>query len=441
MLARAVPIMLCAAVVTLAAALNTNLTAQAPAAAQPGPAGGPLLTARPPKLATPAPAANTAEVTGQYVGSLACQRCHAATYERWSHTRMANIITDPKVNPNAVLGDFSKPNPLVNFRIEDVAFVYGTKWKQRYFIRKGDDFYPANAQWDVTNRVWRPYFLQPNTEWWVTHYPAAAGDNTGRPTGPLCDGCHSTNYDVKAKQTTEWNVGCERCHGPGSAHVARPTRANIIDPSRLDYVSANDTCIQCHSQGQPLQNPIAGQIHDWPVGFHMGLKLNDFWKLEEHHLGEQSYTHYAEGTARKNRMQGNDYVQSVMYTKGVTCASCHDVHGTAYNADLIKPAQQICMTCHGPNSPNGPRGTTIEAHTKHPAGSRGSDCVECHMPKIEPTIANVNVRSHTFKFITPAMSDTYKIANPCVSCHTTQTNEWATAQLKNWSGVSPWRMQ
>ena len=27
----------------------------------------------------------------------------------------------------------------------------------------------------------------------------------------------------------------------------------------------------------------------------MGLKLKDFWKLEEHHLGEQSYTHYAEG--------------------------------------------------------------------------------------------------------------------------------------------------
>ena len=313
-----------------------------------------------------------------------------------------------------MLGDFSTPNPLVMFRLEDVAFVYGTKWKQRYFIRKGNDYYPANAQWDVTNRVWRPYFLQPNTEWWVTHYPAAAGDNTGRPTGPLCDGCHSTNFDVKTKQTTEWNVGCERCHGPGSAHVARPSRANIIDPSRLDYVSANDTCIQCHSQGQPLTNPIAGQLHDWPVGFHMGMKLKDFWKLEEHHLGEQSYTHYAEGTAHKNRMQGNDFVQSAMYTKGVTCASCHDVHGTAYNADLIKPAQQLCMTCHGPNSPNGPRGTTIEAHTKHPAGSRGSDCVECHMPKIEPTIANINVRSHTFKFITPAMSTTYKIPNPCV---------------------------
>ena len=55
--------------------------------------------------------------------------------------------------------------------------------------------------------------------------------------------------------------------------------------------------------------------------------------------------------------------------------------------------------------------------------------------------ANINVRSHTFKFITPAISDTYNIANPFFSCHTSQTNEWATAQLKNWSGVSPWRVQ
>ncbi len=62
------------------------------------------------------------------------------------------------------------------------------------------------------------------------------------------------------------------------------------------------------------------------------------------------------------------------------------------------------------------------------------------MPKIEPTIANINVRSHTFKFITPAMSTTYKIPNPCIVCHTSQTNEWATEQLKNWTGVSPWRI-
>jgi len=38
--------------------------------------------------------------------------------------------------------------------------------------------------------------LQYNTDWWTAHYPAS---NAGRPTGPLCDGCHSVNYNVKTK--------------------------------------------------------------------------------------------------------------------------------------------------------------------------------------------------------------------------------------------------
>ena len=79
-------------------------------------------------------------------------------------------------------------------------------------------------------------------------YPA---DNFKRPTGPLCDGCHSVNYDIATKTVSEWNVGCERCHDAGSAHVDHPIRDNILNPARFDYVHANDVCIQCHSQGRP----------------------------------------------------------------------------------------------------------------------------------------------------------------------------------------------
>jgi predicted CXXCH cytochrome family protein len=128
-----------------------------------------------------------------------------------------------------------------------------------------------------------------------------------------------------------------------------------------------------------------------------------------------------------------------MYRRGVTCASCHDAHGTENYAQLRKPAALICFDCHAPNSPNGPHTATIEDHTHHAKGSTGSDCVACHMPKIEQTIANVNVRSHTFKFITPAMSDQLKIPNACTGCHTDRPNEWATEALRGWSGISPWR--
>jgi predicted CXXCH cytochrome family protein len=372
-----------------------------------------------------------------YVGSSTCADCHGSIYERWAKTRMANVVTDPKARPQVVIPDFSKPDPLLSFKLDDVALVYGTKWKQRYFKKVGNDYFPLPAQWDVSHKLWRAYFVQPNTDWWVRFYPA---DNMKRPTGPLCDGCHSVNYDIKTKTVKEWNVGCERCHGPGSEHAANPTRLNIVNPAKLDFVRANDTCIQCHSQGQPLKNPFDGQYYDWPVGFHQGMNLKDFWKLEEHKLGETSFTHFPDGTAHKNRMQGNDFVQSLMYRRGVTCFSCHDVHGTGNNADLIKPAGQLCLTCHGPGSPNGPRAATLEAHTHHRAESTGSDCISCHMPKIEQTIADINVRSHTFNFVTPDMTDQYKIPNACNSCHSDKTTEWARSAIKEWNGISPWRV-
>jgi len=113
------------------------------------------------------------------------------------------------------------------------------------------------------------------------------------------------NYNIQTKTVTEWNVGCEKCHGPGSEHLRRHSRETIVNPARLDTIHATDVCIQCHSQGQPLANPFNGKYYDWPVGFQVGMNLRDYWKLEEHKLGEQSFTHFTDGTAHKNRMQGN----------------------------------------------------------------------------------------------------------------------------------------
>ncbi len=234
-----------------------------------------------------------------------------------------------------------------------------------------------------------------------------------RPTGPTCDGCHSVGYDIHTKQVAEWNVGCERCHGPGSEHVAHPTRANILNPSRMGAVADNDTCIQCHSQGRPMTSPIEGRYYDWPVGYQVGLRLQDFWTLEGHTLGQTNFYYFADGTAHKNRMQGNDFVQSVMYRRGLRCDTCHDVHGTGNDAQLRKPAKTLCLECHAPLSPNGPREATLEAHTHHKAGSPGSQCVACHMPKIETEgVPGSLVSAHTFRFITPAMTDQYRDAEP-----------------------------
>lgn len=370
-----------------------------------------------------------------FTGSEACRDCHEDIYDRWKGTLMANILQDVREHPEAIVGDFSTPNALVTFDQGDIDFTYGSKWKQRYFTKVGDDYFVFPAQWDVTNHTWRPYHPGPGGDWWVADYP---DDQMQRPTGPLCDGCHSVNYDTEAKQVTEWNVGCEKCHGAGAEHVRNPSLSNIVNPARLDHVRGNDVCIQCHSQGQPLQNPINGLYYDWPVGYEPGDRLANYWRLEEHRLGEETFTHWPDGSAHKNRMQGNDFVTSVMYNKGISCWSCHDVHGTGHEAELIKPPNATCLTCHGPNSPAGPRGATLTAHSQHSAEK--VQCVDCHMPAIAKTVADVNVRSHTFRFISPSMTERYGIPNPCTSCHMDMTNESAAAELRNWGDISPWRV-
>ena len=381
----------------------------------------------------------SAAESSHYVGSQSCEKCHADIYAHWKKTPMANVVRDPAQHPDAIIPDLATNNvPNAKFRKEDVGLVYGSIWKQRYFTKVGDDYFPEGAQWDFTHKVWRPYFVAKGTDWWEPYYPP---DNRQRPTGPTCDGCHSVDYNIRTKQVAEWNVGCERCHGPGSEHVAHPLRDNILNPAKMDYVRANDTCIQCHSQGQPLSNPIEGKYYDWPVGYRAGLNLSDFWKLEDNRLGETSFTHFAEGTAHKNRMQGNDFVQSVMYRRGITCFDCHDVHGTENYAQLRKPADKLCLDCHAPMSLYGPRTATLEEHTHHKAGSTGSQCVACHMPRIETTIADVKVRAHTFAFITPEMTDKYQIPNPCTSCHTDKSTAWATEALRHWPERSPWRIE
>ncbi len=381
----------------------------------------------------------------QYVGSKSCQPCHASIYARWKKTPMANVVRDPREHPHAVLADFSHPPAFVNFTKDQVAFVYGSIWKQNFFSKVGNEYYPLPAKWDINNRKWIPYLVK--EDWWASYYPPHDSEH---PTGPTCNGCHSVNYNIRTKAVTEWNVGCEDCHGPGSKHVKNPTPGDIVNPADLDYIAGNNVCMQCHVQARPAQSPIRGQYYDWPPGFHDAIgqvgfaaaldNLEDYWKLEPHKLGEANFYYYADGTAHKNRMQGNDFVQSLMYRHGVTCYDCHDVHGTSYPFELKNSPDEMCAECHAPNSENGPYTATIEAHTHHRPGSPGSSCIACHMPKIETEgVAGQYVHSHTFAFTSPAMTVKYGIPNACISCHQHKTNGWATDWLKRW--YSPWRAE
>jgi mono/diheme cytochrome c family protein len=109
-----------------------------------------------PKIASLEPAAaaarsDTVAPHAEYTGSGACKECHADIYARWSKTRMANVVRDPREHPDAIIPDLAKPNPLVTFSLADIAFVYGSKWKQRYFKRIGDDYFVLPAIWYMTH--------------------------------------------------------------------------------------------------------------------------------------------------------------------------------------------------------------------------------------------------------------------------------------------------
>src|SRR5690349_17811081 len=72
-----------------------------------------------------------------YTGSASCQKCHAQIFEHWRKTPMANVVRDPREFPNAIIPDLAT-NKIAKFTKDQVALVYGSLWKQRYFTKIGD---------------------------------------------------------------------------------------------------------------------------------------------------------------------------------------------------------------------------------------------------------------------------------------------------------------
>ena len=62
-------------------------------------------------------------------------------------------------HPDAIIPDISQPDPVFTFTKDDVALVYGSSWKQRYFKKVGDDYFPLPVQWDVIAQKMEPYFV------------------------------------------------------------------------------------------------------------------------------------------------------------------------------------------------------------------------------------------------------------------------------------------
>ena len=177
------------------------------------------MTPRQRRVAQPRPRRQITDIMSDRPRARAAIRTSIA---RWSKTRMANVVRDPRNTPTPSSPTSRSPIP-----------SYFHEGRHRLRLRQQMEaallqesrrrLFPAAGAVGRHAQIWRPYFVPNGADWWAPFYPP---DNMQRPTGPLCDGCHSVNYNIETKTVTEWNVGCEKCHGPGErARAAKPSRA------------------------------------------------------------------------------------------------------------------------------------------------------------------------------------------------------------------------
>jgi predicted CXXCH cytochrome family protein len=210
-----------------------------------------------------------------------------------------------------------------------------------------------------------------------------------------------------AHYAATYGVSCEACHLGARAHVESrgkigpyffpksPYLAVESNGAKVDYGRSHDNvnwaCGRCHTGGRPM--------------FAAGMST---WNSVE----------YADA------MRGSCYSQ-------LRCIDCHSPHralGPKWSQSADKD-DAVCLKCHDKFQPAPQR----LAHTHHPAGSEGSRCLNCHMPRINEGLQDV-VRTHMI--YSPTRPDMIQANHPnaCNLCHTDRPIDWTLGYLKQWYG-------
>jgi predicted CXXCH cytochrome family protein len=425
---------------------------------------------------SPPPEGRVAVSAPAYVGSDACARCHAQEAKRWrgSHHDLAMQTADD----STVLGSFSGASgtnfgvtttfsragghPTVRTEGEDgalhdfeVKYTFGVDPLQQYLVSLSDGRMQA-LPW--------AYDTRPGTadekRWFHLHpeekIPPGDPLHWTGPAGSwnhMCAECHSTQVkkgyqpETGRYETTfaEIDVGCEACHGPGSAHVAWAERGGATAAANAG-VSGNglvfdigpgdgarfvrapgepiahrsaprrsqaelETCARCHSRRAVLSEDY---VHGRPI-------------LDTHRvalLDEELY--FADGQIQDEVYEYGSFLQSRMYEKGVTCSDCHDPHSLR----LREEGNALCSQCHAPEIFDTP------AHHHHPAGSDAARCVSCHAPT--RIYMGVDARhDHSFRVPRPDLSVEIGTPNACNGCHADKKPRWAADAVSRWRGPRP----
>ena len=379
-----------------------------------------------------------------FIGSTKCKECHKEKYHDWKASMHSKMIQDITKDPKVVVANFSRLPEDADFTLKDAVYTIGSKFKQRYMIpatiNGKKDYRLGNYQWNTQTGKWQHF--KPYKYWYHNSYPH---DNHQFPTSNTCDGCHFTGYMATGKRV-EPAIACENCHGPGSKHAEDPNnpvyKASIADPLRT-----NEVCLQCHMRNRDKRietehataKDLRMKAKDYPSGYVPGKALINYKLPAPFTLGKETKEFWANGAAKKNRTQGNEYVHDTMYKHGITCINCHDPHKLTNTAK--KPqGNTACMKCHSFGSIIGPHQSSLEQHTHHKAASKGSLCIECHMPKTGKHTGKspLTVRSHRFAFTYPAQTKAYGMppqTNACFACHNDKTLDSLQKSLKKWGNL------
>ncbi|MEN8129780.1 MAG: tetratricopeptide repeat protein [Pseudomonadota bacterium] len=116
------------------------------------------------------------------------------------------------------------------------------------------------------------------------------------------------------------------------------------------------------------------------------------------------------------------FAQSKMQSAGVTCSDCHEPHRLKLRAEQ----EQVCAQCHLPTK------YASTEHHQHAAGSKGANCLDCHMPETTYMVVDPR-RDHSIRIPRPDLSLESAAPNACNQCHTDQSTEWAAGHFaKMW---------
>tara|TARA_R110002073_G_scaffold309696_1_gene480088 strand:+ start:5967 stop:7958 length:1992 start_codon:yes stop_codon:yes gene_type:complete len=187
----------------------------------------------------------------------------------------------------------------------------------------------------------------------------------------------------------ELSIGCERCHGPGSTHVAHYQTQKSSDasvhladdpiknPTNLSRNAQESICAQCHLQGDEVVDASDRTIWD----YRPGDDLADYRKIYEFSSQEPNSEEVFVGHFGQ-LWQSKCYLGS----DALTCITCHDPHHTPKPTELNALRKQQCLQCHTDDACSVPHEVRIRDEQDR--------CVACHMPAITSEVVHSATTNH-----------------------------------------------